>query len=72
MWMFVEQFLKGPPLTKFRNFMLDWKDIARYEAGYQLGLGEPEVLCSKDLWSLWNTEDIGRNGDEITAKGMCI
>ena len=34
-WIFVENFLKGPALIKFRNVVLSCKNIARDEARYQ-------------------------------------
>ena len=49
-WMYIDQVLKGPALTKFRNYVLASKDISRDEYGDQWGLGYPEDVCSEDFW----------------------
>ena len=46
MWIDFGLVLKGLARTKPRKSMLTCKEIARYEAGYQWGLGEPEDVCS--------------------------
>ena len=52
--------------------MIAFKELVRNEAGDQWGLGKPEYVCSYDFWALYNTNDLGCNGEDTTAKDMCI
>ena len=70
--MFIEQVLKGTDLTKSRKAMIAFKEIVRNEAGDQCSLGKPDYVCSDDFWELCNTNGLGCNSEDTTAKDMCI
>ena len=70
--MYVEQVLKGPALTKFRNDMLVCKELVRNETGYHWDLGEPEDVAFDDLWAFWKIGGLWDSGDDITDKDRYI
>ena len=58
-WMFIEQVIKGPDLTKFRKAMLAFKGLVRSESGYQWGIDKPEDVWSYDFWEVCKTNGLG-------------
>ena len=70
--MFIDQVMKVPSLNRLSNVVISCKENAIYESGDKWGLGEPEDICSEDLWVFCKTNIIVRNGDEIADKESCV
>ena len=68
MWVYVEQFLKGTSLTKFRNSMIIRKELIRDEAGYHWSIVKTGDVALYDFWELCKIDGLGEDGDAIPTK----
>ena len=67
-----QRILRGDALKKYKTFLLECKQLAKYLAGYGWALGDLKELSTDDFWNWAKSDGIGYNGYTYLRLDKCV